>query len=142
MTPPPQTLEHRFVGYVPEELEERTLYVSMDYATVVHSCCCGCGGRVVTPLSPTDWKLTFDGRSVTLTPSVNNSGFECESHYFIVDSRVAWASRLLPHQLAATRRRDLQAKDAYYEGDHSDQAPVERSRPKKVWSWLAKLLSR
>ena len=136
-------LQHLFVRHVPEELEERTLYVSMDYATVVHRCCCGCGGRVVTPLSPTDWKMTFDGRSVTLTPSVNNSGFECESHYFIVGSRVAWAPRLRPHQVAATRRRDRQAKDTYYGGlDRSDRDPVIPAKSKSPWSWLAKLWSR
>ena len=139
---PQQTLEHLFVQHVPEELEERTLYVCMDYATVVHRCCCGCGGRVVTPLSPTDWKLTFDGRSVTLTPSVNNSGFECESHYLIVDGRVAWAPRLQPHQLAAARRRDRQAKDAYYGLGRSAPDPVEPAKPKRRWSWLAKLWSK
>ena len=137
-----EKLQHLFVRHVPDELEERTLYVSMDYATVVHRCCCGCGGRVVTPLSPTDWKMTYDGRSVTLMPSVNNSGFECESHYFIDSSRVSWAPRLRPHQVAATRRRDRQAKDAYYEGlDRPDpdlEVPGKRKRP---WSWLAKLWS-
>ena len=137
-----ERLQHLFVRHVPEELEERTLYVSMDFATVVHSCCCGCGGRVVTPLSPADWKMTFDGRSVTLAPSVNNSGFECESHYFINRSRVSWAPRLRPHQVAATRRRDRLAKEAYYGGrDRSDGDPAVPVKRKGRWSWLTKLWS-
>ena len=38
---------------VPDELKERTLYVSMKYKAVVHLCCRGCGRQVVTPLAPT-----------------------------------------------------------------------------------------
>ena len=30
---------HRFVEFVPDDLEPETLYVSMEYATAVHSCC-------------------------------------------------------------------------------------------------------
>ena len=61
--------QHLFVKHVPERLKEGILYVSMEYATVVHSCLCGCGNEVVTPLSPTDWQLGFDGASVSLRPS-------------------------------------------------------------------------
>jgi hypothetical protein len=50
------TLEHRFVRNAPRELEPGVLYISMEYATAVHSCCCGCGERVVTPFTPTDWR--------------------------------------------------------------------------------------
>jgi hypothetical protein len=49
-----QTLQHRFVRNAPRELEPSVLYISMEYATAVHSCCCGCGERVVTPFTPTD----------------------------------------------------------------------------------------
>lgn len=66
------TLDHRFVRNLPRELVPGILYVSMHYATVVHSCCCGCGEQVVTPLSPTDWKMTYDGASVSLSPSIGN----------------------------------------------------------------------
>ena len=58
-------LTHRFVKTVPEILEDGVIYVSMDYATAIHKCCCGCGNEVVTPFSPTDWRLMFDGKSVT-----------------------------------------------------------------------------
>jgi Family of unknown function (DUF6527) len=33
-------------------------------------CCCGCGEKVVTPLRPTDWKLIFDGKTISLDPSL------------------------------------------------------------------------
>lgn len=51
------SLEHRFVRNVPRELEHGILYFSMDYATAVHSCCCGCGDSMVTLFTPTDFKL-------------------------------------------------------------------------------------
>jgi len=47
---------HRFVRYIPEELEPGILYTSVDFATVAHACCCGCGEEVVTPLAPTEWR--------------------------------------------------------------------------------------
>ena len=70
-------LAHEFVEFIPDEIEERTLYVSMKFGTVVHKCCCGCGQEVVTPLGPTDWSLTFDGRTISLDPSIGNWGFAC-----------------------------------------------------------------
>ena len=63
-------LEHRFVEHIPEHLEPGVLYVSMKYATAAHSCCCGCGEEVVTPFTPTDWQMIFDGETVSLRPSV------------------------------------------------------------------------
>src|SRR5688572_12008813 len=83
-------LSHRFVKSVPEQLEEGVLYVSIEYATAIHRCCCGCGNEVVTPLSPKDWKLTFDGESVSLSPSIGNWSFKCRSHYWIARNRIRW----------------------------------------------------
>src|SRR5205807_234586 len=62
-------LAHEFVEYMPDQLKDGVLYVSIPFATGAHKCCCGCGQEVVTPLSPTDWKLIFDGRSISLDPS-------------------------------------------------------------------------
>ncbi|MDZ7840900.1 MAG: DUF6527 family protein [Gammaproteobacteria bacterium] len=112
------TLSHEFVRTIPDELEERTLYISMDYATVVHKCCCGCGQEVVTPLSPTDWKLTYNGESVTLFPSIGNWGFDCRSHYWIDNSTVRWAEQWTPEQIEAGRAADRRLKGGYYEAEH------------------------
>jgi hypothetical protein len=64
-----KTLAHEFVESIPDVLEEGKIYVSIEYATVVHECCCGCRKEVVTPLSPTDWRLIFDGKKVSIDPS-------------------------------------------------------------------------
>ncbi|MFE2696973.1 DUF6527 family protein [Streptomyces mirabilis] len=99
----PVRLTHRFVDYIPEHLERGVLYVSLTFTTAVHLCACGCGSTVVTPLSPTDWSLTFDGATVSLSPSVGNWSYPCQSHYWIRRNTVSWASRFTPAQIAATR---------------------------------------
>lgn len=76
-------MKHEFVKSVPKNPEKGVIYVSIDYATVIHQCCCGCGREVVTPLSPTDWQLSFDGQTVSLDPSIGNWSFPCQSHYWI-----------------------------------------------------------
>ena len=59
----------------PDELEQGTIYVSIRFATASHLCCCGCGNKVVTPIRPTDWKLIFDGKTISLDPSIGNWSF-------------------------------------------------------------------
>ena len=86
-------LTHEFVELIPDDLKEGVIYVCVQYATVAHKCCCCCGKEVVTPLSPTDWKLMFDGKTITLDPSIGNWNFECQSHYWIRGNRVRWAPK-------------------------------------------------
>ena len=92
---PTGAITHQFVHHIPQgnELEDRVVYVSIPFATAVHSCCCGCGNEVVTPLDPNQWRLTFDGKSVSLSPSIGNWRFDCESHYWITRNRVFWAPK-------------------------------------------------
>jgi hypothetical protein len=108
-------LSCEFVTAIPDKLAAATLYVSMEYATVVHKCCCGCGNEVVTPLSPTDWKLTYDGEGVSLHPSIGNWSFQCRSHYWIRGNQVQWAGPMSDAQVQAVRMHDIEAKAAYFE---------------------------
>jgi hypothetical protein len=109
-----KTLTHEFVEFIPDVLKDGTLYVSVQYATVVHKCCCGCGKEVVTPLSPTDWKLIFDGKTISLDPSIGNWSFDCQSHYWIRNNRVRWAAQWSSEEIAAGRARDRVAKERYF----------------------------
>jgi len=148
-----QTLEHRFVRNVPRELEPGVLYLSMEYATAVHSCCCGCGERVVTPFTPTDWRMTFDGDTVSLHPSVGNWNQDCRSHYVIERNLVIGAGSWSRAQIEAERRRDKRAKAAYFaasEGgcspEHPHQSPdapfaADSQPPNSTWSWLWRWVS-
>jgi hypothetical protein len=100
-------IPHEFVEFIPDGLKEGTLYISMQFATAVHKCCCGCGNEVVTPFSPTDWKLIFNGVSISLTPSIGNWGFECRSHYWIKEGKVVWAGDMSSKQITTGRNHDL-----------------------------------
>ena len=107
-------LEHQFVQHIPERLEQGVLYVSIEYGTAVHSCCCGCGEEVVTPFTPTDWKMTFDGETISLWPSVGNWHIECRSHYIIDRGLVIEASPWTDEQIENEHRRDKSAKARFY----------------------------
>jgi hypothetical protein len=83
-----KTIQHKFVQSVPEVLEDNILYISIIYKGAIHKCACGCGSRVSTPLTPKDWKLIFDGETVSLSPSIGNYQQECRSHYFIEKNNI------------------------------------------------------
>ncbi len=108
-------VEHEFVEFIPDNLKDGTIYVSIPFATAVHKCCCGCGSEVVTPLSPTDWKLIFDGRTISLDPSIGNWSFDCQSHYWIVRNKVRWARRWSRKEIEAGRAYDRWTKEKYFE---------------------------
>ncbi|HJT58334.1 MAG TPA: DUF6527 family protein [Ktedonobacteraceae bacterium] len=108
------SFDHQFVEFIPTELEEGVLYVSVQYATAVHKCACGCGNRVVTPISPVGWQLLFDGKTVSLTPSIGNWQFPCRSHYWIKSDKVRWARAWTPEEIAAGRQSEARDYERYF----------------------------
>ena len=104
----------QFVEFMPKILDESVLYVSTAYATASHTCFCGCGMKVVTPLSPTDWRLTFNGDTVSLDPSIGNWSYPCRSHYILRGNRVIWVGKMSDSQIRAGRAKDVRDKTRYY----------------------------
>jgi hypothetical protein len=135
---PRQTrLTPEFVELVPPELEDGVLYVSMTYGSVIHKCCCGCGEHVVTPLAPTDWKLTYDGEAVSLYPSIGNWSFRCQSHYWIQDNQVRWAGRMSAPEIEALRARERMARQRFYGSEQPVETtplPPETARVGSFWT--------
>lgn len=129
---PEIVLAYEFVEFIPEELKERTLYISRTYGTAVHKCCCGCGREVVTPLSPTAWELTFDGKAVSLYPSIGSWSLPCQSHYFITKNKVVWAPAWTQEQIARGRAAEAEARDRYY-SDAAAAAKESAGKPKESW---------
>jgi Family of unknown function (DUF6527) len=144
-------LKQEFVEFIPDKLEDGIVYVSIPYATVAHKCCCGCGTEVVTPLSPTDWKLIFDGETVSLDPSIGNWSFACKSHYWIRRNKVKWAARWSQDEIDAVRSHERTAKESYYSAGekHAEAVKAEAAarkpgpkagKPKRrlwqrFWNW-------
>ncbi len=85
-----KTYQHKFVEYIPQTIEEGILYVSITYKTAAHKCFCGCGNVVFTPLIKGRWSLVFQGKNVSLYPSIGSANLDCRSHYFLTENNVEW----------------------------------------------------
>ena len=109
-----KTLQHKFIEFIPEILEPDTLYISFTYCTAIHLCVCGCGNEVVTPFSPTDWAVTFDGRTISLNPSIGNWSFPCKSHYFIKNSFIKFARTWEEDKIKENQKLDRKKKKSFY----------------------------
>jgi hypothetical protein len=143
-------LTHRFVDKVPNEIEDGVIYVSIPFETVIHKCCCGCGNEVVTPLSPADWSLIFNGESISLDPSIGNWSFPCRSHYWLKENRAVWSSSWSELEIQEGRKKDQADRQAYYgkpnqrkttpsqESQQVVPAKTKRSFWQKLWNLISK----
>jgi hypothetical protein len=139
-------LKHRFVEFMPEVLEEGILYVSIEYCTVLHKCACGCGNTVVTPITPTDWQLKFDGRTISLSPSIGNWSFDCQSHYWIENNLIRWAGKWHKNHIVNGRMQDTLNKQQYFNEIPfalplaDEQKPADAAKKiwtlQSIWRWL------
>jgi Family of unknown function (DUF6527) len=130
------TIRPEFVEFVPKELEEGVLYISIPYSTTVHQCACGCGSKIALPIRPVRWRFTYDGETVSLCPSVGNWSFPCQSHYWIKRNRIEWAPKWSREKIRAARARDKTERDTYAL-DARGQSDIEE--PKSV---VVRLLQR
>lgn len=84
----------QFVDKIPSNLKDGILYVCISCNVIVHKCACGCGEKTVTPIDKKyGWKMTYDGQSITLRPSIGNFSIPCQSHYYITENEVEWLER-------------------------------------------------
>ncbi|MBY3026677.1 DUF6527 family protein [Rhizobium leguminosarum] len=142
-------LKHQFVEYFPEELSPGILYIAMEYGTASHRCCCGCGEEVVTPFTPTDWNMTYDGETVSLHPSIGNWNSACRSHYVVKRGKVIEAGPWSDDDVKAERERDRAAKAQFYGKSTRIEAlptvtsavstppAVQKKLLARLWSWLS-----
>jgi hypothetical protein len=141
------TVRHEFVEFIPNELHEGVMYVSIPYATVVHSCLSGCGQEVVTPLSPADWELVFDGETISLYPSIGNWSLPCRSHYWIRRNKVIWARTWSGAEINRARSMYRSNRESYFDRRlrsepeaHPEAMPGDRK--KGLWATLKGWFSR
>lgn len=130
-------MRHQYVETIPETVQDGVLYISEEYSTAVHKCCCGCGQEVVTPLGPTDWRVTVQNGEVCVRPSIGNWSFPCQSHYWIDRGRIHWAEQWSKERIRAGRERDQLAKQAHY-----GEEIASGSRWAVFWTWLKRLFTR
>lgn len=117
-------LQHEFVDIIPDEIAFGTIYISIRYKTAVHKCVCGCGNEVVTPISPTDWQLSFDGANISLSPSIGNWNFECRSHYWISKNEVIHSPKWSDKKINAGRKKDKRKKRSFFSRKRKDDENI------------------
>jgi hypothetical protein len=125
------SIRPEFVEFVPKELEDGVLYVSIPYSTCVHRCACGCGSKITLPINPAKWRVLWDGERISLWPSVGNWSYPCRSHYWIEESLIEWAPAMSRESVEANRARDKSAPDQYLTSRGqagTPQAPREHAR--------------
>ncbi len=124
-------LKYKFIKNIPIAVDDNTLYISCDYRTAIHKCCCGCGNKVITPFSPTDWQLVFNGETISLFPSIGNWSFPCQSHYWIENNTIRFVPRWTKEQIEENREKDaLRKAKPYSEKKQINVRPVSH----RLWS--------
>jgi len=111
-----QNISYRLqrVKYIPKEISAGVLYVAAEYGAALHTCACGCGARVSTPLGPTDWSLSEGSRGPTLEPSIGNWQLPCRSHYWIANGSVIWAEDWSEKRIEAGRAHERRRAEEYF----------------------------
>jgi hypothetical protein len=108
-----KTIRPMFVTQFPAVFEQGVLYVSEEFDTAGHLCCCGCGEKVITPLNPAKWSLRKEDGTVSLSPSIGNWNYACKSHYIITKNKVIEAGQLDARKIAAVQKRDRRDMERY-----------------------------
>lgn len=126
-----------FVKFIPDVLADGVLYISGEYKVVTHRCCCGCGERVDTPLSPSGWVLSFNGDTVSLWPSI--AGGRCNSHYVIRGGKIQWVAPLTRSQAMIALDRDVAAAN-FLSGPTRDADADGKGRA-RTEPWWRRLLA-
>ena len=119
---------------MPREIEAGYLYVSLRFGAAAHICPCGCGNKVQTPLSQTDWSFTETATGPTLLPSIGNWQFPCRSHYWLEAGAIIWAGKWSEGQITAGREAELQAAASYFAARASLRSGGVLRR---LWRWIS-----
>ena len=77
-----------FVEYIPDfaEMRDHKIYISERFNTSIHKCLCGCGHKVVLPFGDKWWNMERKNGKITISPSIGNYNFPCQSHYIITNN--------------------------------------------------------
>lgn len=131
---------------MPDIIEDGVLYISLNYGTIIHNCACGCGNEVNTPLSPTAWKMIYNGESVSLKPSIGNWSFNCKSHYWITNNKIKWSVKWDDETIREVRNHEDYEREEYYKKvkteslQEKEKESVFVNSEQENKSWLQRLV--
>lgn len=124
-----KTLRPEYVKHVPEALSEGVLYISEEFETAGHLCCCGCGEEVFTPLNKAQWTLLRNRRTgtISLCPSVGNWKYACRSHYWITNNVVIDAGDMSQKAIDAVIKSDKRDRHALVKESNQETAQAAKA---------------
>jgi hypothetical protein len=73
----------------------------------------------------TGWRLIFDGKNVSLLPSIGSWNLPCQSHYFITKNKAVRAPRWTKKQIARGRVREDRVRKRYYAKTEPDMGEAK-----------------
>jgi hypothetical protein len=123
------------VHYMPKDLLPGVLYVSEEFKTAAHLCACGCGSKVRTPLTPTEWSLRITATGPSLRPSIGNWQLPCKSHYWISNGEISWSFEWTEEQIDMGRKDEVQRREAHYASMNKTPSTLLR----KLKAWIKKI---
>lgn len=125
-------IEH--VYYMPKTLEPDILYISKEFKTAAHLCACGCGAKIRTPLTATEWSIEETEAGPTLRPSIGNWQQKCQSHYWIIKGEIIWSDQWTPEQIMKGREFEDERRRIYYEAIDKQNGGI--------LSWFVRVITR
>ena len=127
------------VEFIPKVLEEGILYMSERFKVAAHICPCGCGTKIVTPISQCEWSLSVKNGKPTLDPSIGNWQIPCKSHYWIKNGQIEWSGSWTNEEIEAGRAKDKARLELYFQ----EKADLQKtSLWKRVNQWIQNIISK
>ena len=131
----------------PRLLNAGILYYSKRFSAAAHACACGCGREVITPISPVQWRLTYDASGPSLRPSIGNWNFPCRSHYWITGGRVVWDYDMSDEKIKSGRAFNAKLRERYFDEQNAREEtptappPAQPQEPprgllNRLFQWL------
>jgi hypothetical protein len=74
------------------------------------------------PLTPVDWRVTYDGETISLDPSIGNWSLDCRSHYWIRRGRVEWAPAWSDEKIAEGRSQHRGLRARFFRLSESEES--------------------
>lgn len=130
-----QKIRSEFVHYIPRELEEGVLYISTEYKTAAHLCACGCREKIRTPLTPTEWSVKETPTGPSLHPSIGNWQKKCQSHYWIRNGSILWASQWTAQEIEIGRLAEQSRRVKHYENKTTRETGLIES----LWNFIKQI---
>ena len=75
------------------------------------------------PLARSEWRIVYDGDTVSIRPSIGNWRLPCKSHYLILENRTIWCVSWTAEEISAGRKEDRTER----------QRDMRRRRAERSW---------